>query len=351
MYLGMVYAIFSIGILGFIVWSHHMYSVGLDVDKLVFTVKIWLYAGNSYINSPLVLITLGTIYLFLNGESAGNFGFSTKATAATKNAYSKNTNLPSISEHVPSHQSNLTTEEFGFFLTGLIEGKGWFGNTELHIRFSEADTSLAYYIKKRIGFGNVYKFKHQKEVKYVCKNIDGLNVILSLINGKIVANYTYDQLIKHNYSEYFNIVILPPLQVLSLDNYWFAGLTQADGYFHISIVKSQTNSTGYSVRLELSIQHTEDLPLKLLYQNIKMGYICKYDSGIWTYKSSGFKTAWTFIDYFDKFNLFAGKYKDFLKFRKVYIMVTEGKHLEKKGITKIISIARKGSSETRTLEV
>jgi hypothetical protein len=54
------------------------------------------------------------------------------------------------------------------------------------------------------------------------------------------------------------------------------------------------------------------------------------------------------INYFDKFHLFGGKYISFLKFRKVYIMITEGKHLDKKGINKIKSISIKGSSETST---
>jgi hypothetical protein len=82
-----------------------------------------------------------------------------------------------------------------------------------------------------------------------------------------------------------------------------------------------------------------------------MGNLSQYHTGVWCYKSSGFKTAAVLINYFDKYHLFAGKYVDYLKFRKVYIMITEGKHLEVEGVKKIKSIATKGSSETSTQEI
>lgn len=372
----MVYAMASIGLLGFLVWSHHMYIVGLDADTLKVLVSLNMVTYLllfSYMPETLyyskIIIHLFKLKLKYSEKFIilfRNYISNNKQSASNLTSYEND----KISEHRPIYNKLKDDESLGYYLSGLIEGNGNIDKKIISININYKDIKNAYYLKKIIGYGRVIKYSNTNtntnintnaatfsqcekvaaninrniNIKLIFDNKNARKRVFELINGKLLGLSKYKQLLDIEYDKEFNLPIKPIVNFNLWDNPWLSGFIDSKGSFIIKIIKSKINKTNYNIKIILKIEQEYNYLLKHV-QNTLGGniYILNKENNktIYQYSSNNYKNAYNSIKYLSKFPpLHNSKYIHFLKWYKVYLIIQNKNHLNNEGLDKIKSIKK-----------
>jgi hypothetical protein len=257
-------------------------------------------------------------------------------------------NKNKISIHVPTHLKPINDTYFGHYLAGLIDGDGHFSSAkQLVIVFNIQDVSLAYYIKKRIGYGIVRKIKNKNAVIFVISSREGLEIVLNIINHKLRFLSKLNQINKilnnPNFKEFREKLNFSINTENDFNNHWLSGFADADASFQIKII-NKVNRKKPEIRLNFQIdQKNKDILIQIKnYLGGNIGYRTSQDT--YYYGSTNFGSAKKVIDYFDRFHLLSSKHINYLKWRKAYVLIQDRDHLTEKGIEKIIKLKERMNS-------
>ena len=243
---------------------------------------------------------------------------------------------------MPKHLKPINDDQFGHYLSGLIDGDGHFSKIgQLVIAFSSPDAFLAYYLKERLGFGTVKKVKDKNAYLLIISKVEGIIKVFYLINGKLRTELKWNQvinLIKTNKDKYhLNIDNFTMNKTTDFNNHWLAGFSDADASFQIKLI-DRISRTKMEIRLNFQIDQKHETLLILIkaFLGGNIGYRKSQDT--YYYGSTSFGSARNVIKYFDQFHLQSKKHLNYLIWRKAYILIQNREHLTEKGLLKMIHL-------------
>ena len=251
--------------------------------------------------------------------------------------------MKQLSIHRPLKQKLTKSNNFEYYLAGLIDGDGHISTIgHIVIAFNLRDKRDAYYIRSLIGFGKIREVKNKNAVNLIISNKKGIIYVANLIKDKIKHPVRIEQYNERLFSKLKLIKHKTSINnTINWKSSWFSGFCDADGHLRLYLLK-RPHHKNKEIRLLCQIDQKDDILLKQIKQYFGgyLGYR-KYQDTFY-YSSVSYKNMYKIIKYFDKYSL--QYHKTYLRYtiiRKSYIIIQNKEHLTDRGLQKLLNYQQK----------
>lgn len=354
-YIGMVYAMMSIGILGFIVWSWiTMASPYSDIRIIINFAICW--------NSLVLVSTLKGKNLISYTQSADNLSL-----------YSLKDNKQSVSETTREtsfkfsafrtyyntlfKNSNHLSDKWLTWFIGFAEGDGAIQTYDKgkRVRFvlTQKEKDILHKIQFKLNIGVVKHFPQGKSGKnndfyrWMVDSPSDILLLAFLFNGNLAQNHRIQQLtlwvnaLNNRFGSETLKLNNTPVSITLKDG-WLSGFTDAEGCFNVSITANSRYILGYVIKMRYILDQKDNIILNKVYELFGFGKVSLRSGtdNVYRYTVTGFNALNNVITYFKLFPLQTKKTFSLKKWLTVHNQVLNKLHLTHEGLSQIKTLQK-----------